>query len=767
MAGQDTNDPFSQLASVASSDTNTPSAKESKKSTTAEGNIWDQLSSVAAPPPAFVNPKEKPEPTTKPDRTNTTAAGLEGAVVRGAAPTALGAGLGAVGGMAFENPFAGAKIGAAAVPVGDMFVNSINKIFKTHYVEPSDAVTHMLDKAGVEEPRTQAERIVYQLTKTGAESLGTAKGLGAASQYANNPIVKGVMATMSEKPIEQGVIGAVMGGLQQGVKEAGGGIPAQIAIPLAALTTYGGVKAMIPTAGEALKTIVPATMKAMEGNKPAAQALASAAAPDPSLQKAATDLGLKNLPPEVLTRNPQYQGMAQVVKSVPGSMTGQRQLEALQKVGDRAQKLITDLGGKTDLSQVNEGVRSTMMKTKKDLEDEANNLYSLRDANFDRATATPASNAVKAVRERLELLGGDTKDLSPLERSILDSLAPQQRSGSSLIQHPTYELIDTLRKKAGDAKGRSGPFKDEVSGSAAKYYGLLSEDQAQAMEKAGLSDLAKAARESVKTRKQLEENIVNLFGKEIDKSLVPSLTESVGQLSIGNSANFKKIIESVPPELREQVAVSGLQSAFGKATANGSLNFNTYSKWYEGLLKNKEAYSALTGNLPKDALRQMDNLYMISKNVNNALGKEVRTGLISEAFKAPETMISKIRDFGKRVAVGAVVGAPVAGVGHSLGMASLGNELGAILAAGVAGALGKPKGTALQQADEFLMSQEFADLVKASKSNPRIFSATSSRVANSPSFKKFADAAKIPVAQRAGFFANLLNEDQDPNQKTP
>ena len=100
-------------------------------------------------------------------------------------------------------------------------------------------------------------------------------------------------------------------------------------------------------------------------------------------------------------------------------------------------------------------------------------------------------------------------------------------------------------------------------------------------------------------------------------------------------------------------------------------------------------------------------------------------------------------------------------------MASLGNELGAILAAGVAGALGKPKGTALQQADEFLMSQEFADLVKASKSNPRIFSATSSRVANSPSFKKFADAAKIPVAQRAGFFANLLNEDQDPNQKTP
>ena len=766
MAGQDTNDPFSQLASIASSDTNVPATTQTNAPSNTGTNVWDQLSSVAAPPPAFVNPKEKPEPITKQDREKTTTAGLSGAIVRGTAPTTIGAGLGAVGGMAFENPIGGAKIGASAVPIGDMFVDSINKVFKTHYVTPSDAVTHLLDKAGVEEPRTQAERIVYQLSRTGAESLGTAKGLGEASTMVNNPIAKGVMATMGEKPIEQGIIGAGMGGLQQGVKEAGGGIPAQIAIPLAALTAYGGVKSMIPTAGEALQSIVPTTIKAMSGNKEAQQALASAAAPNPAIQKAATDLGLKNLPAEFLSANPQYQGMAQVVKSVPGSARGIVQNEAIQKIANRADKLITDLGGKTDWSQLDQGVKSNMLGTKKELEDQADQLYSLLGENYNTGTPTPASNAVKAVREQLEKLGGDPENLSSLEQKILSRLAPQHRGTGTTIEHPSYELIDSIRKQAGDALNRSGPFKDEVSGIAKKYYALLSEDQALEMQRAGFPELAKAAKQSVAIRKKLEDNIVNLFGNEVQKNFTDSLQSSVQNLRKGNVADFKNIIESVPPDLRQQVAVSGLQAAFGKSAQNNALNFNTYSKWYEGLLKNKEAYSALATHLPKDSLKQLDNLYLISKNINNALGKEVRTGLISEAFKAPETMVSKIRDIGKRALVGAVVGAPVAGVGHYMGFPNLGNELGGALTLGVAGALGK-KGTALQQADEFLMSKDFADLVKASKSNSRIFSETSNRVANSPSFKKFADAAKIPVAQRAGFFANLLNENQNQNQQNP
>jgi hypothetical protein len=700
----------------------------------------------------------------------TTEAGMAGAVIRGAAPTAAYATAGALMGAPFGQAVAGAKFGAGVPAYGDMMVSALNSMLKTHYTTPSDAITHLLDKTGIEEPRSHAEKIAYQFARGGSEALGAATSAGIAGEsayLANSPVAKSVVNALANAPVEQAVAGSLMQGGAEAIKEGGGSLPAQIAIPAATVAGLSGLKALIPAARKTLEGIAPAVMSAMEGDKAASQALASAAAPNPRLSQAAEELGLKDLPPELLTRNPQYQGMSQAVQSVPGSMTGTRQMEALKSIGERAEKLIAELGGKTDLSQISDDVRNSMMQTKKELEERANLLYGVQEESFDKSISAPAKNVLKAIEDRLKLLGGDESELSAIERRIYKSLRPQMRGTSSKIQQPSYELLDTIRKEVGDAIGRSGPFKDSVSGEAKKYYALLSEDQNQILSDNKLGKIAEMARESVKKRKVLEDQIVELYGNEVNKSLAPSLTSSVSALPSGDASRFLKIMENVPADMREQVAVSGLTSAFGKAANNSQLNFNTYSKWYEGLQKNKAAYNALVSNLPKGATEQMENLYLISKNVNNALQKTVRTGLITEAMKAPESLMSKVKDIAKRAAIGAAVGAPVAGAGHYLGIHPIANELGFALTAATMGNLSKPKGAVLQRADEFLMSPDFQKLVAASTEDPERFKKVAQIVQNSSNFKKFADAAGLSIAQRTSFFNDILNPPQEEEQVEP
>jgi hypothetical protein len=684
--------------------------------------------------------------------------------IRGIAPTAIASGLGAVAGLPAGMPLQGAKMAAGIPAYGDMMVNSLNSVLKTHYTTPTDAITHLLDKAGYEEPRTHAEKIAYQFSRGGAEAIGAATsagGVGEMAYLANSPIVKGVIAALAQNPKAQAAVGGILQGGGEAVKQAGGGTAAQVGIPLASVIAGGGVKAALNSGGKALEGIAPTIVKAIEGNENARNALASAAAPDPRLAKAAQALKLTNLPPELLTKNPQYQAAAGIIGSTPSSLTALRQVEALQGIGDQAQKLIRDLGGTTDLSQLNQDVRSKMMDTKRQLEDQANTLYGVLDESFDKSTASPARNALQAVQERLALLGGDEKDLSPIEKRIYTALRPQMRGASTKIQQPSYELLDTIRREVGDAIRQTGPFKDEVSGNAKRYYGLLSEDQNKVLEANKLGKIAEMARASVKSRKELEDKIVGLFGNEVDKSITPGLTEGVNALSRGNADNFVNLMANVPPDMKQQVAVSGLNSAFGKATANGSLNFNTYAKWYEGIKKNSAAYKALADNLPKGATDQLENLYLISKNVNKATNKQIRTGLLSSAelSNAPESLVSRVRNAAKQAAVGTALGS----VANMFGGHGLGYELTGALLGATHGMAGKTRNM-LPAADEFLMSPDFQKLVNASTANPDAFRKVASSISKSPSFVKYANAIGIPVAQRANFFINLAADSKSQQQ---
>ena len=202
--------------------------------------------------------------------TETTAAGITGAITRGLALPAAGAALGAAAGAPFAGvgaiPGAIAGAGAATLAgvVGDPIVGAINSLFGTQYTLPTDAMADMLTRIGVPEPRTQAERIV-QATAAGAAGAGGTVAAGQALQAAAGaarPITQQVARMVASQPALQVAGGAGAGLAGQAAQESGAGALGQLA------ATLGG--AMAPVGVAAVPGVVRG-VRAAARRQPAAQ----------------------------------------------------------------------------------------------------------------------------------------------------------------------------------------------------------------------------------------------------------------------------------------------------------------------------------------------------------------------------------------------------------------------------------------------------------------------------------------------------------------
>jgi hypothetical protein len=181
----------------------------------------------------------RPSESIPPSEPETTAGGLAGAAIRGAAPTVAGAGVGALigggigalagGAGAIPGAIIGARVGGAVAPIlGDLGVGAINSIFQTHYTQPTEAIQHFLSAIGVPEAKTEAERIVQASSGAVAGTAAT-MGLGGAMSGAGNATVRRIGQFLAANP-EQQIAGAATGGaVGQEVQEMGGGTGAQIA----------------------------------------------------------------------------------------------------------------------------------------------------------------------------------------------------------------------------------------------------------------------------------------------------------------------------------------------------------------------------------------------------------------------------------------------------------------------------------------------------------------------------------------------------------
>jgi len=499
-----------------------------------------------------------------------------------------------------------------------------------------------------------------------------------------------------------------------------------------------------PAVAMTAEELTATTRRATEGGLGAGRAteiLATQAAPDPKVLEAARRLKIEGyLQPDHLTSNQAYRELAQAVKSIPGSQARAAEIAGLEQVGKQADDLITKIGGLTDLSQMNQVVRTQLGQTVKNLKDQADDAYTQLRTDIPAKTRGPADNVLNFVRQRADELG-DPDYLSALEKDILRKLTPKNiKDDTGKVigkSQPTYTLIDDVRKDAGAASRQQGPFADADTGLAKKLYDLIDDDQFNLAETVGRGEQYRLAKSLVKMRKGFEDDMVSLFGKQLDQSLVTKLSTATTALSKGDGEKLVNILTAIPKDMRQMVAASALNTAFGKATQNGTLNFNTYANWYKGLLENKQAYAALMNNLPQPARKSLSDLYRVADNVRKASRERITTGRIQavqQELQGADSLLGSVYMVAKRAAIGLPIEAATTAVGLP----------GAGIASGLTAALSKGvKPQVIKAADELISSPEFQRLaIEGANKTPS--QATVRAVARSAAFQRFAEAAKMP-----------------------
>lgn len=532
-------------------------------------------------------------------------------------------------------------------------------------------------------------------------------------------------------------------------------IPAAEPVPPAAQAAEAPAPPITPNAEPSVAPIsgdeLSATTKAATGTGKSAtraqQVLAEQAAPDAETIAAAKRLGIEdNLQPDHVSTNQSFRELSQAIKSVPGSAARSQELEGLQAVGKRADSLMEELGGTKDLSTLSENVKNQMHATGDELSDKADQLYKQIRENIPADTRVTAPTTLDFIKQRASDLGGQ-ENLSPLEKSIVKKLTPKESIVTEVtpgqvgltpdvssvvpkVVNPTYNLLDDVRGTVGAAARMAGPFKDGDTGLAKKLYELITADQEAAVQPFGMTSVIDSAKAAVRTRKGLENDMVSLFGKNLGSSLVGNLSGGAKALEQGDVSRFVRLIQAVPENLRQDVAASALNFGFGRETKAGSLNFNTFSRWYEGLQRNKQAYAALMANLPKEARQSLHDLYLVSSNISKASRERVETGrinLIKGQLEGADTAIEKIYE-------------AVKGLGKGLGYEAASSAVGlhgAGLAAGIASALSKAKPDALKAADKLISSPEFISMARSSASGKPISQGAVKQLSKSARMRQF------------------------------
>jgi hypothetical protein len=504
--------------------------------------------------------------------------------------------------------------------------------------------------------------------------------------------------------------------------------------------------------------LVDVARRAAANDAEAVQLLAEMAAPDEKVLAAARRLGIEDfLQPDHYTTDQGFRELAQIAKSVKPSKVGAAETEGLIKVGQRAFDLIEELGGIVDLSRLNQQIRTRMTTILDDLAPVENTQWGNLRAGVGEANRFNPAKILEHIEQRIIKVGGSIDDLSSLEQYVYKKLKPKENFGNIKgtsekillsIDDPTFTLIDDVRRTVGAAsksRGELGATAD--TGMAKLLYGLLDADVKDIALATGQRELYDMAKATTRQIVGLESDVISLFGKQVADSMVPNLTRSMAGLTKGDADTFVRLINNVPEELRESVVASGLQGAFGRATLNGALNFNSYARWYDGLLRNRVAMNTMFKYLPNEARKQLSDLYRVAKAVNLSTVQAVRTGRPIQGALEGDTLLGKFYAVGKRAAIGV----PLEIAATPLGLG--GSGIAAGIASAIAGGRGL-KSSTIKALDEVMTSPQFVNA--AANAGTAQEQATIRALAASRPFINFLKSVNIPPSEGEQFIISAF-----------
>lgn len=481
--------------------------------------------------------------------------------------------------------------------------------------------------------------------------------------------------------------------------------------------------------------------------------VAEAVEPDADILAAADDLGI-DLNPEHYSSNVAFQDVARSLKSRPGSKLEANERMALERLSESADDLVRDMGGSLDAGVVSDEILTGTRTTIARLEKAADAAYGKVSAAIPKATRVKPDGIRAYLEGKIKDFGGNESLLSTAEKQLLSLVRRKVKGGKYEWASPTYAALDRTRRNVGNGFNKNrGPFKDDDAGVLKQVYGVLSESQNGVAEAFGVGEIYASARGLVVKRKGLEDQAVQLFGRDISNSLAPKMRSAATSLVAGDVSKLNKLMNALPESARPRVAATMLNNLFAGGSRSGGGLGQGFVNTFKALDRNASAKNAIFKYLPDEARARFDSIGKVLSGIVQSNRKPLAnpSGSAGPIIKAMEDGSA----FGKIYEVGTKVAA-AEGVSTTAGIPGAGT-------AGVVGSfLSRTRTPIVVAADDMLSSPSFARAVReAARGNT---DNANRIVASSPEFQAWlktvnpGDQARIA---QTGFVAWLSAVDTD------
>ena len=603
--------------------------------------------------------------------------------------------------------------GAGIVGIAyDPLAYIINQVTGLEIPPLTDQVSQALTDLGVPNPETVTERVV-QVIGNAMTGAGLSAKAATLTSKALTSTPKVVATMLGENVGTQVTSGAGAGAAQQ--------ISAELGAPPAIqfLSALGGgfaggyrpVKPPLTMAPETPPMVAPevpvinateasdATFQALvrkaalggAGSQAAREELAKMASANPAALEAAERLGM-TIAPDILSDHTQLKSAIGLARSQIGSSAETSWIESLSSAVNKADDALKAIDGSSDLSAISDAIKNNLEKTRNALKKTASSLYKIVDDKIKPSMPVNPTNSVRLLNERITDLGGASA-LKGKEKELFD-----------IITDPdlplTYARLVTVKQDVGRAlEGRGGQYDDVNEAILKRVYGALAEDQLASAASVGgevLRTTLRLANQTTAKQKALEKRIVNAFGKDLDGSVANKIRSAISGGRRGDIAGLNRLLKTVPQDLRRETVASAiaamsrsrraLSATIGGDDIGAPFSFAEYEKLYRALRDNSVVYKTIADVIGPDAQKVMRDLYEVSKYINDASGKIVRTGASNQALiselNAQGTLASAFNSTLGRRATQAVAGAVGAAVGSPMVGAAGGALVGALTEVG-------------------------------------------------------------------------------------
>lgn len=490
--------------------------------------------------------------------------------------------------------------------------------------------------------------------------------------------------------------------------------------------------------------------KASSGDQKAFSNLVQLANVDVDAYNEALKLGI-NLPPDVYSKNRQFQEMVGVIRSQAGSAESAQWKESLANAADEANAVLRRydanfLGDTPSPAYVSDKIKESLLSTREKVKTKASNLYNEVNQSVGRGTKVEVPKFKQIISQEIEDKLGE-KNLSALEQGLNKKFSGEV----------SYAMLDDTLKDLRMADKNVGIYRDINSYTRQKYINALAADKLEAVSSiAGIDakDKLLFADQLTKQKKELQDRIIKYYGENHSGSIANAIDGAIKEASQAGSKRYFDVMAAIPKEFQKEALATSIANLIKSSPSSveaGAFGFANYTKLYKGLRANPKIMADITKVLGKGSAEALQGLYKISNQLTSMVRptaivtgrpyvKDFERGLVNaESFlnRAMDTKAGFLVKPGVKYGSTAV-GAFFGGVPGALATQSFGSS--------ILEKAGQASTAAMQAAAKLLNSAEFQGTIKMVAQNPDSMPFAAKKLSRSKIWRDYTKALKFKAS---------------------